>query len=75
VKNGDTVNFTSDQGAWSVTFDSGSPLPQSSYSGAKNISAGGVINGTVGTTYKYTSCCTPDGGSQSCVEPDIVIDS
>jgi plastocyanin len=75
VANGDTVNFTSDQGAWTVTFDNGSPLPNTSYSGAKNASSGGVVSGTVGTTYKYTSCCTPNGGTQSCQDPDIVIDS
>src|SRR6266496_3916754 len=76
VINGDTVNFTSDQGGWTVTFDNNtSPLPNVRYSGAENASAGGVVSGTVGTTYKYKSCCTPSGGTQSCVDPDIVIDA
>ena len=75
AKNGDTVNFTSDHGAWTVAFDNNtSPLPNTSYSGAKNGSSGGVISGTVGTTYKYSSCCTPNGSPQSCKDPDIVID-
>jgi hypothetical protein len=76
VINGATVKFTSDHGAWSVTFDNNTtPLPKTSYSGAKDTSDGGVISGVIGTTYKYTSCCTPDGGTQSCQDPDIVIDS
>ena len=76
ANNGDTVNFTSDKGAWTVTFDNNtSPLPNTSYSGAKDASGGGVVSGTIGQTYKYTSCCTPTGGSQSCQDPDIVIDS
>jgi hypothetical protein len=69
------VNFISDHGAWTVTFDSGSPLPNTSYSGAQGASSGGVVSGTVGNTYKYTSCCTPNGGTQSCQDPDIVIDA
>jgi hypothetical protein len=73
-KNGDTVLFTSDQGSWTVTFDSGTPLPQASYSGNQGASAGGVLNGTVGTTYKYTSCCTKSG-TTTCQDPDIIIDS
>ncbi len=74
--NGDTVTFTSNQGAWRVTFENNSsPLPKTSYSGAKGTSDGGVVNGTAGKTYKYTSCCTPDGGKQSCQDPEIVIDS
>ena len=75
VNNGDTLNFTSDKGAWTVTFDSGSPLPNTSYSGAKDVSSGGVVSGTQGTTYKYKSCCSVNGGTPSCVDPDIVIDS
>ena len=75
VKNGDTVNFTSHHGAWTVAFDNNtSPLPNISYSGAKNVSSGGVVSGTLDTTYKYNSCCTPNGGTQSCQDPDIVID-
>jgi hypothetical protein len=74
AQNGDTVNFTSDQGAWTVAFDNTSPLPNTSYSGAQNATGGGVINGTVGTTFKYTSCCTV-GGTRTCQDPDIVIDS
>ena len=73
--NGDTVLFTSDEGSWTVTFDGSSPLPQPSYSGNSGQSNGGVLNGTVGNTYKYTSCCTPSGGTQSCEDPDIIIDS
>jgi len=75
AENGDTVNFTSDHGPWSITFDSTSPLPNTSYSGAQGASAGGVLNGTVGATFKYTSCCTPPGGTQSCQDPDIIIDA
>ena len=76
VKNGDTVNFTSHKGAWTVTFDNNTtPLPSATYSGAKDASSGGVINGTVGTTYKYKSCCSTNGGTPVCVDPDIVIDS
>jgi hypothetical protein len=74
--NGDTVNFISDKGPWTVTFDSGSPLPQTSYGAGDNQSQGGTVNGTVGQTYKYTSCCTPEGGTtKNCQDPDIVIDS
>jgi hypothetical protein len=69
------VLFTSEQGPWTVTFDSGSPLPQSSYSGNRGQSNGGVLNGTVGNTYKYTSCCTPPNKPQACEDPDIIIDS
>src|ERR1700686_5503625 len=75
VNNDDTLDFTSHQGAWTVTFDSGSPLPNSTYSGAKDESCGGLVNGIVGTTYKYKSCCSVNGGTPVCVDPDIVIDS
>ena len=75
VNNGDTVNFTSDHGAWTITFSGGSPLPRNNYSGAKSASDGGIVSGTAKHTYKYTSCCTPDGGSQTCQDPDIVIDA
>jgi hypothetical protein len=74
VKNGDTVNFTSDQGSWSVSFDKGTPLPQSSYNGAIHASSGGIIDGAVGQTYKYTSSCTVNGQTKS-VDPDIIIDA
>jgi hypothetical protein len=74
VKNGETVYFTSDQGAWTVNFANGSPLPNTSYSGAKDASSGGVVKGNVGATYKYTSCCSPNG-TPNCQDPDIVIDA
>ena len=71
------VDFTSDQGAWTVAFDNNvSPFPiGSAFSGDKGASQGGIIEGNVDQRYKYTSCCTPDGGATACLDPDIVIDS
>jgi hypothetical protein len=76
VHNGETVNFTSDDGAWTVDFkDNRSPLPKLSYSGAKGASDGGEVKGTKGEKYSYTSGCTPDGDTKHSVDPDIIIDA
>ncbi len=73
--NSDTVSFTSNQGAWSVTFTGDSPFQGgvTCLSGAQGETKGGTVSGSPGT-YKYTSCCTPPGGTPQSVDPEIVID-
>jgi hypothetical protein len=79
VNVGDTVTFDSDKGSWSVDFGSAANSPFTpiyQFNGAQDTPQSGTVTGAPSTTpYKYTSCCTPSGGSQACQDPDIVIDS